>query len=91
MSKTTIPAGGLATDSVTTAKIADDAVTAAKATGFGKIGQVIETRVGDQGSHIVTTSTSLTDSGISRTITPSASSSKIIVRFLHQVLLQAKY
>ena len=81
MSKTTIPAGGLATDSVTTAKIADDAVTAAKATGFGKIGQVIETRVGDQGSHIVTTSTSLTDSGISRTITPSASSSKIIVRF----------
>jgi hypothetical protein len=35
MSKTTIPAGGLASDSVTTAKIADDAVTAAKSTGLG--------------------------------------------------------
>ena len=35
MSKTTIPAGGLSSDSVTTAKIADDAVTAAKATGIG--------------------------------------------------------
>ena len=35
MSKTTIPAGGLSTDSVTTAKIADDAVTSAKATGIG--------------------------------------------------------
>ena len=29
MSKTTIPAGGLSADSVTTAKIADSAVTAA--------------------------------------------------------------
>ena len=32
MSKTTIPAGGLSSDSVTTAKIADDAVTSAKST-----------------------------------------------------------
>ena len=43
MSKTTIPAGGLATDSVTTAKIVDDAVTAAKAAfSAGKIGQVLQ-------------------------------------------------
>ena len=32
MAKTTIPAGGLSSDSVTTAKIADDAVTSAKST-----------------------------------------------------------
>jgi|TARA_B100000900_G_C20573034_1_gene714116 hypothetical protein len=54
---------------------------ASSAISTGKIGQVVDTRVGDAPSHIVTTSTSLVDSGIARTITPSASSSKIIVRF----------
>jgi hypothetical protein len=77
MSKTTIPAGGLATDSVTTAKIADDAVTAAKA-GFsaGKIGQVLGVQKTDKAS---TSSTSYSDiSGLSQAITPSATSSKIL-------------
>jgi len=76
-SKTTIPAGGLATDSVTTAKIADDAVTAAKA-GFsaGKIGQVLGVQKTDKAS---TSSTSYSDiSGLSQAITPSATSSKIL-------------
>ena len=77
MSKTTIPAGGLASDSVTTAKIADDAVTAAKA-GFsaGKIGQVLGVQKTDKAS---TSSTSYSDiSGLSQAITPSATSSKIL-------------
>ena len=78
MSKTTIPAGGLATDSVTTAKIADSAVTAAKA-GFsaGKIAQVLGVQKTDKAS---TSSTSYADiSGLSQAITPSATSSKILI------------
>ena len=78
MSKTTIPAGGLASDSVTTAKIADDAVTAAKA-GFsaGKIAQVLGVQKTDKAS---TSSTSYADiSGLSQAITPSATSSKILI------------
>jgi len=77
MSKTTIPAGGLSADSVTTAKIADSAVTAAKA-GFsaGKIGQVLGVQKTDKAS---TSSTSFADiSGLSQAITPSATSSKIL-------------
>ena len=77
MSKTTIPAGGLSADSVTTAKIVDDAVTAAKA-GFsaGKVGQVI------QASTTTTTniaSTSFADTGLSASITPTSTSSKVLV------------
>ena len=77
MSKTTIPTGGLADTAVTTAKIADDAVTAAKATGFGKIGQVLGVQKIDKAS---TSSTSFVDiSGLSQAITPSATSSKILI------------
>jgi len=76
MSKTTIPAGGLATDSVTTAKIADDAVTAAKATGFGKIRQVVQ---GTKTNQFDLTSTSFVTSGLEVAITPSATSSKILI------------
>ena len=81
MAKTTIPAGGLSSDSVTTVKIADDAVTAAKATGFGKTGQLVITQDNDVASHITTTSTTPADTGISRTITCAATSSKVLVRF----------
>ena len=71
MSKTTIPTGGLA----------DNAVTAAKATGFGKTGQLVITQDNDVASHITTTSTTPVDTGIARTITCSATSSKVLVRF----------
>ena len=71
MSKTTIPTGGLA----------DNAVTAAKATGFGKTGQLVITQDNDVASHITTTSTTPADTGISRTITCAATSSKVLVRF----------
>tara|TARA_R100000988_G_C3897671_1_gene115927 strand:- start:121 stop:606 length:486 start_codon:yes stop_codon:yes gene_type:complete len=68
MSKTQIATGG----------IADDAVTAAKATGFGKIGQVLSTTIGSEQS---TTSGTYADvSGLSQAITPVATSSKIFVQ-----------
>tara|TARA_R100000808_G_C2089859_1_gene110662 strand:+ start:8 stop:637 length:630 start_codon:yes stop_codon:yes gene_type:complete len=91
MSKTTIPTGGLADSSVTTAKItdatiasgdlADDAVTAAKiadAVGLGKIGQVVSTTV--TAVDVSTTASTFNDiSGLSAAITPSATSSKILI------------
>ena len=77
MSKTTIPTGGLADSAVSTAKIADDAVTAAKATGLGKIAQVLGVQKTAKAS---TSSTSFVDiSGLSQAITPSATSSKILI------------
>ena len=67
MSVTTIPTSG----------IADDAVTAAKATGFGLIGQVKST-IG--ANFLSTSSTSYAAvSGLSLSITPSSTSSKILV------------
>lgn len=67
MSVTTIPTAG----------IADDAVTAAKATGFGLIGQVKST-IG--ANFLSTSSTSYAAvSGLSLSITPSSTSSKILV------------
>ena len=67
MSKTQIATGG----------IADDAVTAAKATGFGKLGQIVTTTTAlNQDS----TSTSLAElhSSCRVAITPSATGSKIL-------------
>ena len=66
MSKTQIVTGG----------IADDAVTVAKATGFGKIGAVSTL---DLTSTYNTSSSSLADSGSSLAITPSATNSKILL------------
>jgi hypothetical protein len=67
-----------ATNSITTAMISDDAVTAAKATGFGKIAQVLSTTKTDTTS--VSQSSSFADiTGMSVSITPSATSSKILV------------
>lgn len=78
MSKTTIVSGGIADGTIVTADIADDAVTAAKASfSTGKIGQVIQTVKTDVFS---TTSSSLVDvTGLTAAITPSATSSKILV------------
>ena len=69
-----------ATNSITTAMISDDAVTAAKiadAVSFGKIGQVVSTTLSTVTS---TTSDSFSDiSGLAVSITPSATSSKVLV------------
>jgi hypothetical protein len=87
MSKTTIPTAGLADSAVTTAKItdanittakiADDAVTSAKA-GFsaGKVLQMVNSHDANKAS---TTNTSFTKLHTSSSITPSATSSKILV------------
>jgi len=83
MSKTTIPAGGLASDSVTTAKIADDAVTAAKATGFGKVGQVVQATTS---SAVNVASTSVADTGLTVNITPTATTSKVLVQVNQNIL-----
>jgi|5B_taG_2_1085324.scaffolds.fasta_scaffold41003_3 hypothetical protein len=88
MSKTQIPTNGLADNAVVTGKItdgtiatgdiADDAVTAAKATGFGKIGQVV---YGSTTSNVLIESSggtsSFADTGLTLNITPSATSSKV--------------
>ena len=67
----------MAVTTIPTAGIADDAVTAAKATGFGLIGQVKST-IG--ANFLSTSSTSYAAvSGLSLSITPSSTSSKILV------------
>jgi len=66
----------LASSAVTTAKIADSAVTYAKSTGFGKIGQVLQTT--HSGSTTVNSTTKV-DTGLTGSITPSSTSSKILV------------
>ena len=70
MSKSQIATGG----------IADDAVTVAKVTGLGKIGQVVTTTF--TGTESATTKASdgnFTDSSIFASLTPTATSSKIFV------------
>ena len=80
MSKTTIPAGGLASDSVTTAKIVDDAVTAAKAGfGLGKIGQVLQDVHDTQAASTSTSYADVGSSGVTKAITCSATSSKVLI------------
>jgi len=86
MSKTQIPTNGIANNAVVTGKItdgtiatadiADDAVTVAKVTGLGKIGQVVQ--VSSNGG-VSTTATSFTAAPVAVTITPSATSSKVYV------------
>ena len=94
MSKTTIPTGGLADTAVTTAKIADDAVTAAKATGLGKIAQVKTVEISNNNTEtgsgastgVKTNSTSDVDvTGLTLDITPSATSSKILLLYHAQI------
>ena len=68
---------------VTTAKIADDAVTYAKATGFGKVLQVVSTTKTDtfSGSATSDNNTYSDITGMSLAITPASSSNKILVNF----------
>ena len=73
MSKTQISTGG----------IADDAVTAAKATGFGKVGQVVQASTS---TAVNVASTSVADTGLTVNITPTASTSKVLVQVNQNIL-----
>ena len=76
----TITEAKLGSNAVTTAKINNGAITSAKldsGLALGKIGQVIQT---SHTSHFQTTSTSFTDvTGFTASITPSSTSSKVLV------------
>jgi len=80
MSKTTIVSGGITDGTIATADIANDAVTAAKASfSPGKIGQVVQDVKTDTFSTTSSASNPSAISGLSAAITPSATSSKILV------------
>ena len=66
----------MALSTIGTNSIADSAVTAGKATGRGKILQVVSNTVTTNNT---TSGTTYTDTGLSATITPTSSSSKILV------------
>tara|TARA_E500000318_G_scaffold83943_1_gene79637 strand:- start:41 stop:532 length:492 start_codon:yes stop_codon:yes gene_type:complete len=69
----------MALSTIGTNSVADDAITAAKATGFGKIGQVISQTLAPCQSS--TSGTSYAGTSFTINITPSATSSKIYVTF----------
>jgi len=71
----------MAVTTIPTAGITDSAVTIAKASGFGKIGQVVTTTFTGTESTTVNLSSndSYTNSSVAATITPTATSSKILV------------
>ena len=78
MSKTTISTGGIADAGISTAKLADDAVSAAKiadAVALGKLLQVVQV---ETTTDLDLSSSTYTDF-FSGAITPSASSSKVLV------------
>ena len=66
----------IAANAIATAKIADDAVTPAKSTISSKILQVVH---GSTTTFYQTTSSTMSDIGLSASITPSSSSNKILV------------
>ena len=68
----------LATNSISTVKIQDNAVTYAKSTGFGKLAQV---KFNDTTTSTTIGSSSFTDLGLSHTITPTNTSSGIFITF----------
>jgi len=76
----TITEAKLGSNAVTTAKINNGAITSAKldsGLALGKIGQVIEATNGSMTTNI--SSTSYTDTGLTGSITPSSTSSKILI------------
>ena len=62
--------------SIDTAHIADSAVTYAKSSGFGKIAQIIQ---GTHATEVENTTITYADTGLTATITPSSTSSKILI------------
>jgi len=79
MALSTIGTNSIADDAVATAKIADDAVTVAKATGFGKILQVVNTVISATSSGNAGTEAMVAN--YFAQITPSATSSKVLIIF----------
>jgi len=71
MAKTQIPTGGLE----------DDAVTTAKATGFGKVLQVVKSTVTTSQEETTSTTATEVDTDLRCTLTPASSSSKFMVQF----------
>jgi|MDSW01.2.fsa_nt_gb hypothetical protein len=71
----------MAVTTIPTAGITDSAVTIAKASGFGKIGQMVTTTFTGTESTTVNLSSndSYTTSSVAATLTPTATSSKILV------------
>ena len=61
MTLSTIGTNAITDGTIATADIADDAVTAAKATGFGKVGQIV---FGSTTSQVSSSSNSYVDTGI---------------------------
>ena len=85
MALSTINSNAITDGTIATGDIADDAVTAAKVTGLGKIGQVI---YGSTASNVESSSNSYTDTGITADITPSATNSTIHI-FINIMGLQS--
>ena len=80
MALSTIGTNAITDGTIATGDIADDAVTAAKATGFGKIGQVVTTNLTVPASTTVKASDgNFTDSSLLASLTPTATTSKILV------------
>ena len=75
---TGISVGGLPDGIVDTDTIANNAVTNAKATGIAG-GKVLQTATGTTSTQIENTTTTWADTGLSASITPSATDSKILV------------
>ena len=75
---TGISVGGLPNGIVDTDMIADNAVTNAKATGIAG-GKVLQTATGTTSTTHENTTTTFADTGLSASITPSATDSKILI------------
>ena len=81
----TVDAGTLATDSVIAAKLGTDSVTAdalkddAIATGDLPTGSVLQVVSATYSTNVNSTSTTYSDTGLTATITPSSTSSKILI------------
>ena len=75
---TGINVGGLPDGIVDTDMIANNAVTNAKATGIAG-GKVLQTATGTTSTQIENTTTTWADTGLSASITPSATDSKILI------------
>jgi len=75
----TVDAGTLATDSVTAAKLKDDAI----AVGDLPADSVLQVVNAKTNTQVSMSSNTLTDTGLTATITPSSTSSKVLV-LLHQ-------
>ena len=76
-----ITSANIADGAITNADIADDAITDAKlASGGGKVLQVVQ---GTYSTNVVNSTSTFADTGLTATITPIATTSKILVMVVH--------